>query len=272
MKPHSYWIKVSDNTPWSIWWPQICKDMKWPVETTVEKWPAAELSWSRLLDSAKTLGLFAKFKVIVILQAEKALKTLDAEPSGFFKSLEKLPHKILFVSDSEPPKSVKLPVWIAPEVEGAAIDDKAAFKWIDGIHSKRLSEALDHLENALEQDSHPLALLQLISRDLRLGRLIQYAQSQRLREDEIIQTLKLNPYAFKKWQSRKSIRSGQWTQIFERLSRADLDLKSGHDQVWIMRKLSFDLIEILSGKEKDFRRTSLQSPSIPLLTAVPSFA
>jgi len=270
MSENALWAIVSKDDPWNEWWPKFSAAQRWPKDTLVEKWSSADFVWSRVLDSAKTFSLFAKHKVLIIFEADKALKS-EKKPDDLLQQLSKGPHKIVFVSDSAPPKGIKLQIWRSPAAEAQNIDDKSAFRWIDSIHQLQISSALDFLETSLRQEQHPLALLQLLARDFRLGRLIQHALYQRYREAEIVETLRVNPYAIKKWQTRKSIKKTQWAEIFDRLRRADLELKSGYDDTWALRKLTFDLIQILTGIST---RPILQPrQTSPLLwPVVPSFA
>lgn len=271
-KTHLFWARVDSETPWSEWWPSICEAQGWPKDIQTEKWfSSSDFSWTRVLDSAKTFSLFAKFKAIIVVDADKALKT-EKELDSLMASLAQGPHKVILQSSQSCPKNASIQVWEAPQNSHASFDEKIAFRWIENLHQGQLSDALAALEGALSQDQHPFALLQLIARDFRLGRLIQHALSQRIREQEIVQALRVNPYAIKKWTGRKSYRKSQWFHIFERLRAADLELKSGNEETWVLRKLTFDLIETMSGVDRKIKRSSPSKPEPKLWTALPSFA
>jgi len=269
------WARIPVEQPWSDWWSQICSEFKISNEIHVEKVQGTEVHWSRLLDSAKTLSLFAKQKAIVIFEAEKAVKS-DKEAQRWISELQQGPHWIILHSSQPCPKSLTLKVWESPQWNESTEDDKSSFRWVDSLHKGELSEALSLMESALASGQHPLALLQLAARDFRLGRLIHYAKDNRLGEAELVTKLKVSPYMIKKWMTRPPMRSKQWAAIFEKLWRADLDLKSGNDEVWVLRKLSLDLSHLVSQdsrgnpSKKFVKRPSPMTQQ--LWPTVPSFA
>lgn len=274
--PNCLWAVVSDECPWTEWWPDLSRSQKWPQDVLVEKYSGTEVSWAQLSDSAKNFSLFSKYKILVVTDAEKAFRG-ERDPQKILENLSHSPHRIVFQSTTAPLKGLQIEVWQAKTPQRADMgDDKVAFRWIDFIHKTNLSEALKALEIALATDQHPLVLAQLVSRDFRLGRLIQHALEQRLREDEIVNSLRINPFAIKKWAVRKAYKKTQWLEIFDRLQRVDLELKSGTDEAWALRKLTFDLVQILSSANRavSLKRSKITSAQIePLLwQVVPSFA
>jgi len=271
-KSHIFWARIDPETPWNEWWPSICEAQGWPKDIQTEKWSGtSDFSWARVLDSAKTFSLFAKFKAIIVADADKALKG-EKDLPALVASLSQGPHKVIFQSSQACPKTLAIDSWEAPQNAHSSFDEKIAFRWIEALHLGKLSDALAALEGALSQDQHPFALLQLVARDFRLGRLIQHAIAQRIREEEMLRALRVNPYAIKKWGSRKVLRKSQWMSIFERLLVADLELKSGNEETWVLRKLTFDLIEMMSGADRKTRRSLPLRLEPKLWTALPSFA
>ena len=200
---HCVWANVEPETPWHEWWPEICSALQWPGDLEVEKWAGKDLSWSQLIDSANTFSLFKKHKAIVIQDADKFVKG-EKELQKYFDRFNQGPHYVIFVSNTDAPKKTKIEKWqsrLGPETRS---DDKAAFKWIDAIHNLNLTNALIHLENAISSGQHPLALLQLVNRDYRLGRLIHHALKSKLQDDEIASTLRLHSFVIRKWSQRKN--------------------------------------------------------------------
>jgi DNA polymerase III delta subunit len=265
------WVKTPPEAPWTQWWQELCTAHKWKTEWPVERWHAGETPWPQIVDASKTFSLFAKEKVLLISHVDKAFKG-QKEAASMLAAISKSPFRIVLVSDQEPPKAVNCKVWSpTPSEADRQRDEKSSFRWIDLIHQGRLTEALKLLEASLDQDQHPLALVQLVSRDFRLGRLIQHALEQRLREEEIIQSLRINPYAIKKWRARSHYKKSQWSEIFNRLQRADLELKSNSDEAWVLRKLTFDLVEIVTDIDRPKRTTNRsQTSSMPRLQLWPS--
>ena len=269
------WARVPTEQPWAEWWLQVCQHLGISNEILVEKVQSSEMQWSRLNDSAKTLSLFAKQKAIVIFDAEKALK-LDKNSHRWIEELQQGPHWIVLHSSQPCPKNLSLKVWESPLWKEPDEDDRSSFRWIDSLHKGELSEALHLMESALSSGQHPLALLQLAARDFRLGRLIHYAKDNRLGESELVTKLKVSPFMIKKWLSRPALKSRQWNAIFEKLWRADLDLKSGNDEVWVLRKLSLDLSHLVSQDRRPLPskkavRKPLPIPQ-PLWPTAPSYA
>jgi len=269
------WARIPAEQPWAEWWPEVCSQFKISDQIHVEKVQSSEMHWSRLLDSAKTLSLFAKQKAIVIFDADKAIKS-DKNAARWIEELQQGPHWIVLHSSQACPKSLNLKAWESPKFNESLDDDKASFRWIDHLHNGQLSAALVSMETALSSGQHPLALLQLAARDFRLGRLIHYAKENRLGESELVSKLKVSPYMIKKWMSRPHLKSRQWNAIFEKLWKADLDLKSGNDEVWVLRKLSLDLSHLVSQDSRSqSSRKAIKKPSPtpqPLWPTAPSFA
>ncbi len=267
-------MRTPAEQPLSEWWQSLCSEIGIPTDIPTEKFHGSDTNWSRLLDSAKTLSLFSKQKAILVFEAEKAIKA-DKDSPQWIQALKQAPHWVVFHSSQAPTKNLDLKVWESPALNAPEIDDKASFRWVDSLFTGNLAEALSHLENALQSDQHPLALIQLAARDFRLGRLIHYARENRLRETELSHSLKVSPFMIKKWAARPSLKSRHWTEIFDRILRADLEMKSGADQVWAIRKLTFDLIQIMSQDGKWVGARRLKKPSInatPLWPIAPSFA
>ncbi|MBN8554516.1 MAG: hypothetical protein J0L93_03650 [Deltaproteobacteria bacterium] len=271
------WATLSAETPWTDWWSALSSEKKWPKNLVIEKWKAPEFQWSQVVDSFHTFTLFKQTKAIIILEAEKALKAVKDLP-GLLETFKKGPHFLIFQSEQKLPKDLELDTWTFESAESKnMVDDRVSFKWIDSIHSANLSQAILFLEQALKADQHPLALLQLVTRDFRIGRLIHHAQQSRLKENEILTTLKVHSFVLQKWMKRPTHSNQHWSSLFERLLEADLEMKSGADHIWVLRKLTLDLIQLtVASKAADkkvyakFRRPLKPAPQ--LWTIVPSFA
>jgi DNA polymerase III delta subunit len=271
------WAMVSAETPWTDWWTALSVEMKWPKNIVVEKWRAADFQWSQVVDSFHTFTLFKQNKVIVILEADKALKSVK-DPAALLETFKKGPHFMIFQSEQKAPKDLEIATWtFEDETAKEEVDDRVSFKWIDAIHAGNLSGAVLYLEQAVKNDQHPLALLQLLTRDFRMGRLIHHAHQSRLRESEMTATLKVHGFIIQKWLKRPQAGNQHWSSVFERLLQADLEMKSGADAIWVLRKLTLDLIQMttaLKAADKKiyakFRRPLKPAPQ--LWTILPSFA
>lgn len=242
-QPKRIWVQVSEQNPFTQWWPNLCRHLSWPEKLVVEKWHGQDLSWPRLIDSFRSFTLFSREKVILLQMADKAIKR-EKNLKNLFDQLSKGPHHLVFQSEASAPKNWPFEVWQAPDADLVETDDKAIFRWIDAIQSQNLKMALVELDRGLQNRQHPLVFLQLIARHYRLGRLTHHALSKGLSEAEIIRTLKIPAFVFQKWARSRKISSRQWQSLFDRLHWADWQLKSGYEGTWILRKLSFDLIEI----------------------------
>jgi DNA polymerase III delta subunit len=265
------WAQVPAEMPWQEWQPKLFSQYKWPQKLTIEKWDSSEVHWAKILDSCNSFTLFNEGKVIVVLNAEKHVK--QAENFGaLLKRFKKGPHRILFQCEQAPPTSLEIETWKAelPEVH---VNEKAGFRWIDCIHNNQLTAAISALDEAA-QIQHPIALVQLITRDYRLGRLIHYAQNARIREAELAIALRIPGFAIQKWLRRQNLSKMQWSQLFDRLLQADLELKSGAEGVWVLRKLTFDLIQLSHSPAKvSIKKIKRPMQPAPLLwTISPSYA
>ncbi len=273
--PYCVWAVVTAEIPFTHWWSQLCENMKWPRELILERWSGHEIHWSHVMDSVNTFSLFKTQKGLVILEADRAFKDQKNSPlpQNLFTRFQSGPHRIVFQSTQEPPKGLELPIWRSPDIEMKEEDGRIGFRWIDAVHSENLTLALTTLEAAFESGQHPLALLQLMTRHFRLGRLIQYAQQNRLREQEMTSTLRIQSFVIQKWNRKVPLSKARWASIFDRLLQADLELKSGADGIWVLRKLSFDLVRLHSPSEKRIKKTKKSlPPALQLWTASPSFA
>lgn len=267
------WAQVSNESPWRDWQEKLFAVMRWPLKLAVERWDGSDINWSKLIDSCNSFTLFNEGKVIVISQAEKAIKSIeDLEP--LLRRLQKGPHRVIFQSELAAPANLgTVEVWKCPTSE-VKLNEKSAFQWIDGIHSNQLTEAISALDQAT-QIQHPIALVQLITRDFRMGRLIHYAQEARMRETELSSALRIHGFVIQKWLRRSKLSRSQWAQVFDRLLQADLELKSGAEGVWVLRKLTFDLVQLRHSTMRPSLRKIKRPPlsSAPLLwTISPSYA
>jgi DNA polymerase III delta subunit len=267
---------VASETPWKDWWSKLCQERHWPADLAVERWNySGDFQWVQVLDSFHSFSLFTKHKAIVILQADKALKSLK-EPKKILDILSRGPHRVVFqIADPSSLKIDGLAQWIFPVSTQEVADQRSSFKWIDAIHAGQLTEAIQYLDEAIRSDHHPLALIQLVTRDFRLGRVIHHAHSNRFRESEIATRLKVQAFVIQKWLRRQNFTNYRWAALFDRLLAADLEMKSGADEIWVLRKLTFDLVEMTSQKALARRIQKLKKPS-PIVqlpwTALPSFA
>jgi len=209
---------------------------------SVEKFSGSELSWAQVFDSLRSFNLFCKQKVIVINDADKAIKK-EKDSAKLFKNLNQGAHYVVLQSEQAKPKKWTYEFWNAPSTQNLPTDDKAVFRWVDAIHSENLKRAIRELETALDQGTHPLVLLQLLTRHYRTGRLIHHAVEKRLSNAEILTCLKVPPFVVQKWKKSKRFSKKQWQLLFERLYKCDLELKSGGNDYWSLRKLSVDLIQ-----------------------------
>lgn len=268
------WIQVSSETPFQIWFEQFKADFKLPKNVVVEKWEGNEIHWAKLLDSLNTINLFGQKKIIIVSKADQGLKQAS-EISKLIERFLKGPHWVLLHSEQVCPSSCKtLNSWKFESTEEQKFNEKAAFQWIDSIHSEQLTPAINLLDEALSSGQHPLQLVQLLTRDFRIGRLIHHALSSRWSEAELMSRLKVPGFVIQKWGRRPKLSRSQWSLVFDRLLEADLDLKSGADGLWVLRKLTFDLVQLSQTKTRlAIRRVKRPLRSEPLLwTIVPSFA
>jgi DNA polymerase III delta subunit len=268
--PTCVWAEISAETPWQEWQPKLFETFGWPLNVTIEKWDGSEVHWPKVLDSCNSFTLFKEAKVIVILEAHKPLQNVE-NFEALLTRFKKGPHKVILQSEEEKPKGFDIPSWKCESSERRT-NEKASFNWIDLIHSNQLTTAISLLDEAI-QIQHPIALVQLITRDFRLGRLIHYGHQARIRESELSATLKVPAFVIQKWLRRPNLSRSQWSQIFDRLLQADLELKSGADGVWVLRKLTFDLIQLSHSPVRNIKRIKRPLQPEPLLwTTLPSFA
>jgi hypothetical protein len=78
-----------------------------------------------------------------------------------------------------------------------------------------------------------------------------------------------------KWTRREAYSNSVWAHAFDLLFQADMDLKSGHDGVWVLRKLTFDLTQVQANGSKlknKKMKPSTWKPEPLLWTVSPSFA
>lgn len=240
-QPSLYWVEAAAEVAWSQWWPKFCEDHKLAKEIEVQKFDGNEVAWPQVIDSLRSFSLFSKQKLILVRDAEKALKKCK-EPKALFDQLNAGPYPVVLQASSKPPKKWAFLSWRA-EIQGAQpSDEKAVFRWIDAIHADNLQKALVELQKSLDQGLHPLVFLQLLTRHYRLGRLIHHAQHKRLSDQEISSYLNVPPFVVQKWKRKAKKSNRFWKNLFESLHRCDLQLKSGMDEVWCLRKLTYDLI------------------------------
>lgn len=269
-------VSVSSEIPFRQWWSRFCQENRWPADMDVERWNyGGDFQWAQVLDSFRSFSLFNKEKAIVILQADRALKGLK-EPQKIFEIFSRGPHRVVLqIEDSDISKKLGLNHWIFPETSASsALDQKAAFKWIDAVHAGQTAEALEKLEDALRAESHPMGLVQLMTRDFRIGRLIHYAHQNRFRESEITTRLKVQAFVVQKWLKRPNFTNSRWSKVFDLLLETDLQLKSGIDSQWVLRKMTLDLIELSHQKNLNKRmkvKRPLKAAPLPWI-AEPSFA
>jgi DNA polymerase III delta subunit len=269
-----FWIRCSLDQTRSTWWPQWQKAFPRLKDLTEEKWSGQDLKWPALLDSARSFTLFARQKIILVQDGDKALKALK-NPLELFQDFESCPHSIVILSESKAPKDWPFEVWEAPSIEIEESYDKALFQWVDQIDRTELRSALRDLDRALESGQHPLVCLQMLTRHFRMGRLVTYAQKKGLSDNEITRVLKLPRFVVEKWRKKSPISLRQWNEIFYRLSEADLHLKSGFDHRDILRKLSHDLCQIRKVKIKTREERAITTPSLfgsKLWPVAPSFS
>lgn len=243
MNSYCVWAQVAPEIPFKTWWTELCGAEGWNASTwIVERWVATEVSWGQIFDSMNALSLFRQDKALVVQDAERLFKG-EKNIAKLIERLSKGPNRIIFQSKEPAPKASGLTTWSASFVE-AEVNDRAAFQWIDAIHAKNMNQALGLLDQAIHASGHPFGLLQLIQRDFRLGRLIHHAQASRLKEAEMSQWLKVPSFVIQKWIGRRFYQNTVWSRFFDRLWTADLELKSGQDPMWVLKKLTYDLIQL----------------------------
>lgn len=256
------WAQIDSSTPLQAWWKNLCKEYSWPENLSVEKWQGQDLNWANLIDSLHTYHLFGQQKVLIITEADRALKK-QKDLQKTIESLQKAPHRVILASEKMPPKEISLPLWkdLKIQEEESVYQDKAAFRWIDAVHNENLHLAMTELETAIEKVDHPLVLLQLLTRHYRLGRLIQHAQEKRLADQETCDRLKIHAVMLKKWKKKQRLSRKKWAAVFERLHQTDWELKSGMDAHWGIRKLTFDLIQLAQAPVA-IKQKKPQTPSL----------
>ncbi|TVQ81060.1 MAG: hypothetical protein EA369_00705 [Bradymonadales bacterium] len=274
MKPRKHvWIQVNEEVPRSFWWAEFLKGHSWAERLIEEKWAGESLRWAQVVDSSRSFTLFARQKLLLISQADKALKTVK-KIEELFQEFQDCPHVILLLSESAPPKAWPFEQWVAPEPQEDGRHEKAIFRWMDQIDRSDLRSCLRELELSLDAGQHPLALLQMLTRHYRMGRLVTYAVKKGLSEAEITRSLKLPGFVIQKWRKAPRYSQTQWTHIFHKLSEADLFLKSGYDEKDVLRKLSHDLCQIRLKKMKLLSARPARPGFLfgsPLLQVSPSF-
>ena len=112
MKKCLLWAQVPADLPFSNWWPQLSKLKKWSPDALVEKFQGADLHWSRVMDSAKSFSLFSKQKIILIYEADKALRG-EAQAEEILKALKVSPNSVILQSSQVPPKPLDYEKWEA---------------------------------------------------------------------------------------------------------------------------------------------------------------
>ncbi len=261
MKTFCFWVQASAADAFNDWWPKFLEAHKWPTDLVVERWggQTQDFRWTQVFDSLSTFSLFKQTKVILISDADKAIKQ-HPSLSDLQTRLTRGPHRVVLLSEASLPAKFSVPSWeyVSAESQGQSQDDKAGFRWIDAIHRNELTVAMSELDLAIRSHSHPFALLQLLNRDIRLGRLIHYAFESRFREDEIASRLRLPSFAVRKWLQRGRLKKAQWSHIFDRMFEADLEMKSGADPVWALRRVTLDLVKLIHTQQK-ISRTKLET-------------
>ncbi len=278
MKSNFYWAEVSENMAWQQWWPNFLKNKPELKTHEVQKFFGNEVSWGQVNDALFSFSLFKNKRVIVIFQAERLIKK-DKKWVDTLLKWAKAPHALVFVSSESAPAHWTYTEWRShPDDERS--DDKAVFRWIDAIHAENIDRALKELQFCLDADQPALVCLQLLSRDFRLGRLIQFAADKGFSEKEIADSLKVPSFAIQKWRKKARRNHRQWLKIFEYLQGADLQLKSNEDSKWTLRILTIKIIrqEMQAKKQglKVQRNELFIKPSEifsrPLLPIEPSFS
>ncbi len=272
--PYCLWVQTSPDIPLHEWQTALASELKWPKNLVLEKWYSSDMHWPQFLDSFNSITLFGQQKALIIFESEKVLKQIE-NLEKVVERLGKGPYFVVFHSELPLPAQLKIKEWKFLKAEDEKANDKSAFVWIDRIHQDQLTGAISALDEALESGQHPLALLQLITRDFRLGRLIHYASTARLSETELSSRLKIHSFIIQKWGKRAQLSKNQWNMIFDRLLEADLELKSGAEGVWVLRKLTFDLVLLTQGQSKLRVTKRIKRPLKPeplLWTISPSFA
>lgn len=267
------WAQVGKNLPLLTWIKEVREQNQLPLDSQLEKLNGSEASWAQIVDAQRSLGLFSKQKLIVVFDAEKILKKEKPEANQL-DALNSGAYPVIFQSDAKPAKNWKYGFWEAIEPKSNLTDDKSIFRWIEAIEAEDLRKALLELEIAYKSGQHPLIFIQLATRHFRLGRLIHHATEKRLKEDEISRCLKVPVFVVQKWKRKKAFQARQWNLIFDRLLMADLELKSGAQDAWPLRTLTFDLIRskksMKAYKAPDTKPASLFEKS--LWKVVPSFS
>ncbi len=265
------------SSPWSQWGDKLLKDLGWPSDLLIERHNLQESSWAKVVDSFRSFTLFQQRKLLLLTSVEKNLPTAQ-DWERLFPIFDKGQHYAVLAL-SQPLKVAGLRQWKSPDFVEAT-SDKNVFRWIDALHASAATRALEALDAALLSGLYPLAILQILNRDLRLGRLIHYARSCKLADAEISTTLKAHPYVVQKWLTRKPLTNPQWARIFDRLLESDLDIKGSSDATWVLRRLSLDLNILLQGKvlatkaktQAPITRQTFWQPTPLLWRASPSFA
>lgn len=239
-----YWCEVPEATPFSMWWSEFTTKETALKDLEIERWDASTAKWSQILDSLRSFTLFSKGKVVLLQHSEKLLKGLKPkQQEALWADLHSISQTLILQSSETQPKAWPYKFWKSEYTE-EVIDDKAIFKWLDSIQTGQFQRSLDELEVCIQSGNHPLVCLQMLTRNLRMGRLIQYATQKGMSETEVQDRLKIHRFIIQKWRRAKRLSETQWKLVFERLLRVDLQLKSGADSMWSLRQLSFDIIRI----------------------------
>lgn len=272
------WAHIDSPMSWTQWWPEFSKAHSLAEDSLVERFYSEETNWAQVQDALRSINLFSKHKVILVLGCERLLKKAKDQDLELFKKLNKGPYPVILQSSDAPPNKWAFRSWTLQTDEHSQADDRTAFRWIDAVQIGNLHLALQELERSSVQDVHPLVLIQLITRHYRMGRLIQHALEKRLSEQEIAKCLKLPTFVIQKWKRQGGHSRRGWTEIFDKLFKAEFELKSGGD-LWCLRKLSFDLVELRKSK-KDREKWQVPRPKphhasslfeTKLLQVAPSF-
>jgi len=253
-----FWAHIDSQVSWTQWWPEFSKEHSLAESSLVERFYSEETNWAQVEDALRSINLFSKHKVILVLGCERLFKKAKDQDPELFKKLSKGPYPIILQSSEAPPTNWPFRSWSLQTEEHNRTDDRTVFRWIDAVQVGNLHLALQELERSSVQDVHPLVLIQLITRHYRMGRLIQHALEKRLSEQEIAKCLKLPIFVIQKWKRQGNLSRRAWAEVFDRLFKAEFELKSGGD-IWCLRKLSFDLIELRKSK-KDKERWQASRP------------
>lgn len=269
-------MQVDPIIPWSEWWPSFCSESQLEPKLSIERRSGAESNWAEIIDSLRSLNLFGGKKVVVISEAEKSLFKSKKEDKKLISQLQSCPHPVVFQSAKAAPKTWEAQTWkYQSPTTNVATDDKALFRWIDSISAQNIEQAVAELQASFQAGQHPLALLQLLGRHFRIGRLVQYAVKLGLSEQELGQRLNVPSFVIRRWKNMKAFSNAYWFQVFDKILATDLQLKSGEDELRCLRRLSFDLIQLNKRavpKKSSQRLQKTSSIERSLLKVAPSSA